>query len=79
MPHLVATLIYLSQIYSYYMRGDRSPLKHNVLRVSFLASQKICHNLCDAKKLTRLVKKKEIKDFHQRKVFKNEEFAFLKH
>ena len=26
MPHLVATLIYLSQIYSYYIRGDRSPL-----------------------------------------------------
>ena len=27
MPHLVATLIYLSQIYSYYIRGDGSPLK----------------------------------------------------
>ena len=26
MPHLVATLIYLSQKYSYYIRGDRSPL-----------------------------------------------------
>ena len=25
-PHVVATLIYLSQIYSYYMRGDRLPL-----------------------------------------------------
>ena len=25
-PHLVATLIFLSQIYSYYIRGDRSPL-----------------------------------------------------
>ena len=25
-PHLVANLIYLSQIYSYYIRGDRSPL-----------------------------------------------------
>ena len=25
MPHLVATLIYLSQIYSYYIWGDRSP------------------------------------------------------
>ena len=24
-PHLVATLIYLSQIHSYYIRGDRSP------------------------------------------------------
>ena len=28
MPHLVATLIYLSQIYSYYIRGDMSPLRH---------------------------------------------------
>ena len=29
-PHLLATLIYLSQIYSYYIRGDRSPLtSHN--------------------------------------------------
>ena len=27
MPHLVANLIYLSQNYSYYIRGDRSPLK----------------------------------------------------
>ena len=26
-PHLVATLIYLSQIDSYYIRGDMSPLK----------------------------------------------------
>ena len=26
MPHLVATLIYLSQIYSYYIMGDMSPL-----------------------------------------------------
>ena len=26
MPHLVATLIYLSQNYSYYIRGDRSAL-----------------------------------------------------
>ena len=25
-PHLVATLIYLSQIYSYYIMGDMSPL-----------------------------------------------------
>ena len=24
MPHFVATMIYLSQIYSYYIRGDRS-------------------------------------------------------
>ena len=28
-PHLVATLIHLSQIYSYYIRGDRLPLKHS--------------------------------------------------
>ena len=27
MPHLVATLIYLLQNYSYYIRGDRSLLK----------------------------------------------------
>ena len=27
-PHLVATLIYLSQNDSYYIRGDRSPLRH---------------------------------------------------
>ena len=27
MPHLVATLIYLSQNYSYYIRGDISPLR----------------------------------------------------
>ena len=27
-PNLVATLIYLSQINSYYIRGDRSPLKY---------------------------------------------------
>ena len=26
-PHLVAALMYLSQIHSYYIRGDRSPLK----------------------------------------------------
>ena len=26
MPYLVATLIYLSQNYFYYIRGDRSPL-----------------------------------------------------
>ena len=25
-PHLVATLLYLSQIYSYYIMGDISPL-----------------------------------------------------
>ena len=28
MPHLVATLICLSQMYLYYIRGDRSPLIH---------------------------------------------------
>ena len=25
-PHLVATLIYLSQVYSYFIKGDMSPL-----------------------------------------------------
>ena len=30
MAHLVATLIYLSQIYSYYIGGDRSPLTTNL-------------------------------------------------
>ena len=30
-PHLVATLIYLSQMYSYYIRGDRSPLIYVLL------------------------------------------------
>ena len=29
MPHLVVTLIYLSQNYSYHIRGDRSPLSQN--------------------------------------------------
>ena len=27
-PHLVATLIYFPQIYSYYIKGDRSPLNY---------------------------------------------------
>ena len=36
MPHLVATLIYLSQIYSYYIRGDRSPLNRETLSVSIV-------------------------------------------
>ena len=31
MPHLVATLIYLSQNYSYYIRGDRSPLMYELV------------------------------------------------
>ena len=39
MPHLVATLIYLSQIYSYYIRGDRSPLSRLKLGFSILPSQ----------------------------------------
>ena len=34
MPHLVATLIYLPQNYSYHIRGDRSPLKTTVCLVS---------------------------------------------
>ena len=29
--HLVATLIYLSQNYSYYLRGDRSPLRAYII------------------------------------------------
>ena len=40
MPHLAATLIYLSQNYSYYIRGDRSPLKP--CPVGLLV--KICHS-----------------------------------
>ena len=35
MPQLVATLIYLSQIYSYYIRGDRSPLKYTNVSSQF--------------------------------------------
>ena len=34
MPHLVAILIYLSQTYSYYIRGDRSPLTHLLIWIS---------------------------------------------
>ena len=33
-PHLVATLIYLSEMYSYYIRGDRSPLGSRNTRYS---------------------------------------------
>ena len=29
-PHLVATLFYLSQMYSYYIRGDMSPLRCSI-------------------------------------------------
>ena len=29
-PHLVATLIYLSQFFSYYIRGDISPLARGI-------------------------------------------------
>ena len=42
MPHLVATLIYLSQNYSYHIRGERSPLneftiaRYNSLNVKSL-------------------------------------------
>ena len=32
-PHLVATLIYLSQNYSYHIRGDRLPLKVDYCKV----------------------------------------------
>ena len=42
MPHLVATLIYLSQNYSYYIRGDKSPLK---LGIRIINSS---HLVCDA-------------------------------
>ena len=31
MPHLVAILIYLLQIYSYYISGDKSPLTDQLL------------------------------------------------
>ena len=40
MPHLVATLIYLSQIYLYYIRGDMSPLnmlKMNDIIIKYIA------------------------------------------
>ena len=37
MPHLVATLIYLSQIYSHYIRGDRSPLMYRICCLSMKA------------------------------------------
>ena len=36
MPHRVATLIYLSQNYLYYIRGDRSPLTVYNMCVSYL-------------------------------------------
>ena len=45
MPHLVATLIYLSQIHSYYIRGDMSPLTHTELKnfdINY-GSQRIIH------------------------------------
>ena len=32
-PHLMAAFIYLTQIYSYYIRGDRSPLKNTLLKI----------------------------------------------
>ena len=36
MPHLVATFIYLSQNYSYYIRGDRSHLTQCFLQFLLL-------------------------------------------
>ena len=33
MPHLVTTLIYLSQNYSYHIRGDRSPLNTRDVKI----------------------------------------------
>ena len=35
--HLVATLIYLSQIYSYYISGDKSPLTIHHLTDGFMS------------------------------------------
>ena len=35
-PHLVASLNYLSQIYSYYIRGDMSPLRLKSRYLTFL-------------------------------------------
>ena len=40
-PHLVATLIYFSQIYSYYIRGDRSPLSKVVIIPTITKTQNI--------------------------------------
>ena len=41
MPHLVATLIYLSQIYSYYIRGDMSPLNQRFVDVSMCINSEL--------------------------------------
>ena len=41
MPHLVATLIYLSQIYSYYIRGDMSPLNQRFADVSMCINSEL--------------------------------------
>ena len=43
MPHLVATLIYLSQNYSYYIRGDRSPLNTKLPKIRSLIGQCFHH------------------------------------
>ena len=40
-PHLMATLIYLSQNYSFFIRGDRSPLPAKL----YLFSLDAIHNL----------------------------------
>ena len=45
-PHLVATLIYLSQNYSYYIRGDRSPLTYLVIYVRLQPSRHKTLNQC---------------------------------
>ena len=49
MPHLVATLIYLSQIYSYYIRGDGSPLisydQETITRTSTVATLEKNNNM----------------------------------
>ena len=52
-PHLVATLIYLSQNYSYYIRGNRSPLTFSNIFLSMLHSLTMQHNLYDKKYMRR--------------------------
>ena len=47
MPHLVATLVYLSQIYSYYIRGDRSPLTLGEGSNNVPVGKKVCDENAD--------------------------------
>ena len=53
MPHLVATSIYLSQIYSYYIRGDRSPL--NLFYISVADSGELVMIQSSRVSITRMV------------------------